>query len=100
MIAQVVADPLGVEPKDVDVLTEVDTSTSPWTIASGNYSSRFSGVGVGAVAAAAERLAEKIAAIREHLGDESASLRRVAGTVHWNPEALPDEMEPGLAVTA
>ncbi len=100
VIAQVVADRLGVEPKDVDVLTEVDTSTSPWTIASGNYSSRFSGVGVGAVAAAAERLAEKIAAIREHLGDESASLRRVAGTVHWNPEALPDEMEPGLAVTA
>ena len=49
VIAQVVADRLGVEPSDVDVLTEVDTSTSPWTIASGNYSSRFSGVGVGAV---------------------------------------------------
>jgi 2-furoyl-CoA dehydrogenase large subunit len=100
VIAQVVADRLGVEPKDVDVLTEVDTSTSPWTIASGNYSSRFSGVGVGAVAAAAERLAEKITAIRAHLGDEGASLRRVAGTAHWNPEALPDGMEPGLAVTA
>ena len=45
VIAQVVADRLGVEPTDVDVLTDVDTSTSPWTIASGNYSSRFSGVG-------------------------------------------------------
>ncbi|HEY6075739.1 MAG TPA: xanthine dehydrogenase family protein molybdopterin-binding subunit, partial [Gaiella sp.] len=100
VIAQVVADRLGVEPKDVDVLTEVDTATSPWTIASGNYSSRFSGVGVGAVALAAERLAGKIATIRAHLGDETASLRRVAGTVHWNPEALPPEMEPGLAVTA
>jgi 2-furoyl-CoA dehydrogenase large subunit len=100
VIAQVVADRLGVEPKDVDVLTEVDTATSPWTIASGNYSSRFSGVGVGAVALAAERLAAKIATIRAHLGDETASLRRVAGTVHWNPEALPHEMEPGLAVTA
>jgi 2-furoyl-CoA dehydrogenase large subunit len=100
VIAQVVADRLGVEPAAVDVLTEVDTATSPWTIASGNYSSRFSGVGVGAVAAAADRLAEKIAAIRAHLDDESASLRRVAGTVHWNPEALPDGMEPGLAVTA
>ena len=85
---------------DVDVLTVVDTSTSPWTIASGNYSSRFSGVGVGAVAAAAERLAVKIATIRDHLGDESASFRRVAGTVHWNPESLPDDMEPGLAATA
>jgi 2-furoyl-CoA dehydrogenase large subunit len=100
VIAQVVADTLGVEPSEVEVLAEVDTSTSPWTIASGNYSSRFSGVGVGAVVAAADRLAAKIAAVRTHLGDEQASLRRVAGTVHWNPEALPPGMEPGLAVTA
>ena len=100
VIAQVVADRLGVEPTDVDVQTEVDTSTSPWTIASGNYSSRFSGVGVGAVAAAAERLAYKIDAIRAHLGDEAASLRRIAGTAHWNPEALPADLDPGLAVTA
>ncbi len=98
--AQIVADRLRVEPSDVDVLTESDTSTSPWTIASGNYSSRFSGVGAGAIALAAERLADKIAVIREHLGDESASLRRVAGTAHWNPEALPAGMDPGLAVTA
>ena len=100
VIAQVVADRLGVEPKDVDVLTDVDTSTSPWTIASGNYSSRFSGVGVGAVAVATERLAERVDAIRAHLGDENASLRRVAGTAHWNPEALPPGMDGGLAVTA
>ena len=100
VIAQVVADALGVEPKDVDVVTEVDTSASPWTIASGNYSSRFSGVGVGAVAAAAGQLAEKIGAIRGHLEDETASLRRIAGTAHWNPESLPPGMDPGLAVTA
>jgi 2-furoyl-CoA dehydrogenase large subunit len=98
--AQVVADHLGVEPEAVEVLTDLDTSTSPWTVASGNYSSRFSGVGVGAVARAAEKLAEKIAAIREHLGDEGMSLRKVAGTAHWNPEALPPEMEPGLHATA
>jgi 2-furoyl-CoA dehydrogenase large subunit len=97
--AQVAADRLGVEPQDIEVLGESDTSTSPWTIASGNYSSRFSGVGAAAVALAAERLADKIAAIREHLGDEGASLRRVAGTAHWNPEALPEGMEPGLAAT-
>jgi 2-furoyl-CoA dehydrogenase large subunit len=100
VIAQIVADRLDVEPGAVDVLTETDTSTSPWTISSGNYSSRFSGVGAGAVAVAAERLADKLAAIREHLGDETASLRRVAGTAHWNPESLPHGMEPGLAVTA
>jgi len=100
VISQIVADRLGVEPADVDVLTDSDTSTSPWTIASGNYSSRFSGVGASAVAVAAEQLAAKLAAIRTHLGDEGASLRRVAGTAHWNPEALPPGMEPGLAVTA
>jgi 2-furoyl-CoA dehydrogenase large subunit len=100
VIAQIVADRLGVEPAAVDVIAEVDTSASPWTIASGNYSSRFSGVGVGAVATAADRLADKIATIRAHLGDDAASLRRVAGTAHWNPESLPEGMEPGLAATA
>jgi 2-furoyl-CoA dehydrogenase large subunit len=82
------------------VLTDLDTSTSPWTVASGNYSSRFSGVGVGAVARAAEKLAEKIAAIRSYLGDEDLSLRKVAGTAHWNPESLPPGVEPGLQATA
>jgi 2-furoyl-CoA dehydrogenase large subunit len=98
--AQVVADVLGVAPEEVDVLTASDTSTFPWTIASGNYSSRFSGVGVGAVALAAGKLARKIAEIRDHLGDGSLSLRRVAGTAHWNPESLPPGMEPGLQATA
>jgi 2-furoyl-CoA dehydrogenase large subunit len=100
VIAQIVADRLGVEPKDVQVLTESDTSTTPWTISSGAYSSRFSGVVAGAVALAAERLAEKIAAVHTHVSDESASLRKVAGIAHWNPESLPEGMEPGLAVTA
>jgi 2-furoyl-CoA dehydrogenase large subunit len=100
VVAQVVADRLGVEPREVDVLTASDTSTFPWTVASGNYSSRFSGVAVGAVALAADKLARKIDEIRSHLGDESLSLRRIAGTAHWNPESLPPGMEPGLQVTA
>jgi 2-furoyl-CoA dehydrogenase large subunit len=100
VVAQVVADRLGVEPREIDVLTASDTWTSPWTIASGNYSSRFSGVGAGAAALAADKLARKIDEIRAHLGDGSLSLRRVAGTAHWNPESLPPEMEPGLQATA
>jgi len=98
--AQVVADELDVAPEQVEVLAEMDTATVPWTVASGNYSSRFSGVGVGAVQLAARRLREKIDAVRAHLGDPELSLRRVAGTVHWNPEALPEGMEPGLTATA
>ena len=98
--AQVVADELGVDPKDVDVLSEMDTAAVPWTVASGNYSSRFSGVGVGAVREAARKLAAKADAIRAHVGDPDLSLRRVAGIAHWNPASLPADMEPGLTATA
>jgi 2-furoyl-CoA dehydrogenase large subunit len=98
--AQVVADALGVRPDEVEVLTDVDTSTSAWTVASGNYSSRFSGVGAGAVYLAAEKVAAKVQAIRDHLGDDSLSLRRVAGIAHWHPDALPPGMEAGLYETA
>jgi 2-furoyl-CoA dehydrogenase large subunit len=98
--AQIVADALGIDPGDVHVLTEMDTSTSAWTVASGNYSSRFSGVAAGAVYLAAQKLAAKVDVIRAHVGDDSISLRRVAGLAHWHPAALPPDMEPGLHETA
>jgi 2-furoyl-CoA dehydrogenase large subunit len=98
--AQVVADELGVDVRDVTVLAEMDTATVPWTVASGNYSSRFAGVGVGAVREAARALRRKVDAVREHLGDPALSLRRVAGAVHWNPSSLPEGMERGLSATA
>ena len=98
--AQVVADELDCAPEDVTVLAELDTATTPWTVASGNYSSRFSGVGVGAVQAAARKVQAKLDAIREHVGDPELSLRKVAGLAHWNPEGLPDGLEPGLAEIA
>ena len=98
--AQVVADALGCDPGDVTVLSEMDTASVPWSVASGNYSSRFSGVAVGAVRAAALKLRAKIDAVRAHAGDEALSLRRVAGLAHWNPEGLPFGEEPGLAAVA
>ena len=83
------------------MLAEVDTATSAWTVASGNYSSRFSGVGAGAVAGrgaqAARRRSTRSAST---LGDPELSLRRVAGLAHWHPDALPEGMEPGLHATA
>jgi 2-furoyl-CoA dehydrogenase large subunit len=97
--AQIVADRLGVAPEDVDVIVEMDTSTNAWSVSSGAYSSRFSGVVAEAVALAADRIAAKVAAIREQLGEE-VSLRRVAGVCHWNPESLPAGMEPGLSTVA
>jgi 2-furoyl-CoA dehydrogenase large subunit len=98
--AQVVADELGCTPQEVTVLSELDTATTPWTVASGNYSSRFSGVGVGAVQAAARRIRAKVDLIRAHAGDPELPLRKVAGMAHWNPEGLPDGMEPGLSAVA
>ena len=98
--AQVVADELGCAPEDVTVHSELDTQTTPWTVASGNYSSRFSGVGVGAVQLAARRIRAKVDAIRAHVGDPELSLRRVAGMAHWNPESLPEGMDPGLTSVA
>ena len=115
--AQVTADALGLRPEEVDVVTELDTSTSAWTVASGNYSSRFSGVGTGAVHLAALKVAAKLKAIaatefgcdpaeialrdgKAWRGDESVSLRRLAGIAHWHPESLPAGVEPGLHETA
>jgi 2-furoyl-CoA dehydrogenase large subunit len=94
-----------------------DTSTNAWTVASGNYSSRFSGVGAGAVHLAAERIAAKLRTIaaaqlgcepedvelresKAWYGGESVSLRRIAGAAHWNPQQLPDGVEAGLHETA
>ncbi len=115
--AQVVADVLGLEPADVEVVTQVDTNINAWTIASGNYSSRFSGVGTGAILKAAEKVAAKLRTIAAHVlacmpedielrdkkavaGDREISLRRLAGIAHWNPDSLPDAVEPGLHETA
>jgi 2-furoyl-CoA dehydrogenase large subunit len=115
--AQVAADALGLRPDEVDVVTELDTSTSAWTVASGNYSSRFSGVGTGAVHLAALKIAAKLRTVAAaELGcdpvdvelrdgkawrdEDSVSLRRLAGIAHWHPESLPAGIEPGLHETA
>ena len=118
--AQVVADVLGLRPADVEVQSEMDTHVNAWTVSSGNYSSRFAGIGAAAVAEAAARLAAKLRCIAGdvlecapadvELRDGQArvvgqpgsgvSLRRLAGAAHWNPGSLPDGLEAGLAVTA
>ena len=118
--AQVAADVLGLRPADVEVQSEMDTHVNAWTVSSGNYSSRFAGIGAAAVAEAAERLAGKLRRIAGDVlecapadlelrdgqarvvgqPDRGVSLRRLAGAAHWNPESLPAGLEPGLAVTA
>ncbi|MHC4548073.1 MAG: xanthine dehydrogenase family protein molybdopterin-binding subunit [Planctomycetota bacterium] len=119
LVAQVVADALGISPDDINVVAGMDTFTRLWTISSGNYSSRFASAGLSAFANAARQLrgkildiaAARLAAPRERMviedgrihargaPDDSLDLRAIAGIAHWNPDALPEGVEPGLIVT-
>ncbi|MDE0384802.1 MAG: xanthine dehydrogenase family protein molybdopterin-binding subunit [Defluviicoccus sp.] len=118
--AQVAADALGLAPDDIDVVTEIDTLTGAWSLASGNYANRFSSVVVDAIGEAARSVAEKIrkvaaedlevAAEDVELADGAARVvgvpekslpfRRVAAKTHWHPAGLPDGMAPGVFETA
>ncbi|MDX6539491.1 MAG: 2-furoyl-CoA dehydrogenase large subunit [Gaiellales bacterium] len=117
--AQVAADALGLAPEQIDVRTDADTAANPWTVSSGNYSSRFSAMGASAVQLAATRLAERLRALAAPMlecesgevelaggearvrGDEgrSVSIRKLAGASHWHPSDLTGAAAEGLALT-
>src|ERR1044071_10392024 len=71
VLAQIVADALSLKPSDIRVVTDVDTARDAWSIASGNYSSRFAA----AVGGAAHLAALKIKA---KLGKQAAAQLNVA----------------------
>lgn len=118
--AQVVADVLGVEPDQVAVNVEFDTQKDAWSVAAGNYSSRFAGAVAGTVHLAACKIRDKLALVaapqlgvdpvdvvfaggKVHAkGDPSRSLPflRMAASPHWAPGLLPEGVEPGLRETA
>lgn len=118
--AQIVAEELGLSIDDVVVDTRVDSFTDPWTVSTGSYSSRFAGFQASAIVLAARKLKEKILEIAASiLGcsmeelemgggrvymrnnvDRGVSLRRLAGTVYWNPTSLPPGVEPLLEASA
>jgi 2-furoyl-CoA dehydrogenase large subunit len=120
IVSQIVADELGLQPRDVTVVDEMDTFTRVWSISSGTYSSRFGSVGTSAVALAARKLKRKLLDYAAHLmdtpvaelefrdggvrratgGGTAYSLKDLAGRAHWNTESLPEGMEPGLHATA
>jgi len=63
VLSQVVADVFGLTPGDVRVNTEIDTAKDAWSIASGNYASRFAPAVAGTAKLAAERIAGRLARI-------------------------------------
>jgi 2-furoyl-CoA dehydrogenase large subunit len=110
VLAQIVADAFGLAPSDIRTVSEIDTARDAWSIASGNYSSRFAAAVGGAAHLAATRLKEKLArtaaaqlnvptAEIEFAGgrvrargnpDNSIPFARLAATSHWSPAMVAD----------
>ncbi|MET7995395.1 xanthine dehydrogenase family protein molybdopterin-binding subunit [Amycolatopsis sp. NPDC005232] len=107
---QLVAQRLGLPQESVRPVVEMDTATTPWTITSGSYSSRFAPLLTSALVAAADKIAETIRAaagvlldtdpagleladgfVRERdAPDRRVAFRHAAGLVHWDPGSLPE----------
>ena len=112
VLAQIVADILGLTPSDIRVNAEIDTAKDAWSIASGNYASRFAPAVAGTAKLAAERIAARLARVAastlntevddiafaggfvlsKRNPDNKIAFSRVAALSHWSPGALPDEI--------
>jgi 2-furoyl-CoA dehydrogenase large subunit len=119
VLAQIVADQLGLRADDVEVVLEMDTAKDQWSIAAGTYSSRFASGTAVAAHMAALQMADKLKAIAaKQLNvlpedvelargkirsrsnpDNALPFGRVAATSHWSPMLLPEEMAPALSET-
>lgn len=118
--AQVVADVLGLDPEDIVVNVEFDTHKDAWSVAAGNYSSRFAGAVAGTVHLAATRVRDKLARVLAKQFDcapgdvrfEDARIfphdaedrglpfaRAASNAPHWAPALMPEGEEPGLRET-
>lgn len=106
----IVAQHLGLPVEQVRPRVEMDTASTPWTISSGSYSSRFAPLLTSALCEATDRIAQTVKAagsvllqvdpgslelaegtvrvVDDH--DRSVAFRHAAGLVHWDPGALPD----------
>lgn len=117
--AQVVADVFGLEPAQVVVNVDFDTQKDAWSVAAGNYSSRFAGAVAGTVHLAAQKLRDRLLPVAAHqlncapddvvfqkgrVGvksdpERSLPFARFAGGSHWAPGQLPEGVEPVLRET-
>jgi 2-furoyl-CoA dehydrogenase large subunit len=108
--SQIVADVFGLTPRDIRVVADVDTGRDGWSIASGNYSSRFAPAVCGAVGLAAMQMKDKLArcaaaqlnvpaADIEFAGgrvrarsnpDNAMPFARLAAAAHWSPGLIPE----------
>ncbi|MGY1590943.1 xanthine dehydrogenase family protein molybdopterin-binding subunit [Geodermatophilus sp. SYSU D00708] len=107
---QIAAARLGLPEESVRAVIDMDTATTPWTVTTGSYSSRFAPLVTSAVIEGCDRIARTIrAAASVLLGAEpdelelaegrvrvesdpsrSVEFRHAAGVVHWDPGSLPE----------
>jgi 2-furoyl-CoA dehydrogenase large subunit len=119
VLAQIVADTLGLKPKDIRVAADVDTAKDGWSIASGNYSSRFAPAVAGAAEIAAVRLRDRLARmaatqlnvspaeivfadgriVARSNPDNAVSFARIAAAAHWAPATIPAEVDQTIRET-
>jgi 2-furoyl-CoA dehydrogenase large subunit len=112
VLSQVVADVFGLTPAEVRVNTEIDTAKDAWSIASGNYASRFAAAVAGTAKLAAERIAARLARVAasqfntdaddivfkkgtvssRRNPDNRIAFSRLAALSHWAPGTLPDDI--------
>jgi 2-furoyl-CoA dehydrogenase large subunit len=119
VLSQVVADVLGLRPEDIAVATEIDTAKDAWSIASGNYASRFAAAVAGSAHLAAMRLRDRLARnaaaqlnvaaedivfeqgrVRARANPDNAiPFSRLAAASHWAPGTLPAETQSAIRET-
>ncbi|MGC5628166.1 xanthine dehydrogenase family protein molybdopterin-binding subunit [Georgenia sp. Z1344] len=117
---QVVADQLGLPLEQVVPKVDMDTDSTPWTVTSGSYSSRFSPLLTSAIVEATDRISASIKVAASVLlqaepheleladglvrvaaePDRSVKFRHAAGVVHWDPGSLPDGVDASLYAEA
>lgn len=123
VIKQIISDVFGLDPVDIVVNVDFDTNKDAWSVAAGNYSSRFAGAVAGTVHIAATRLKDRIANYAASLLNASAAtlvfengyiknrnsatqipFARACGSFHWAPdlvaEAIGSEGSLALRETA
>jgi 2-furoyl-CoA dehydrogenase large subunit len=116
----VVARRLGLPAEQVRPVVEMDTATTPWTITTGSYSSRFAPLLTSALVAACDRLAGTVKQAGAVLLDadpaeleladgmvrhraepaREVAFRHAVGLVHWDPGSLPADTAASLYVEA
>lgn len=110
---QLVAQRLGLPLEQVRPRVEMDTTSTPWTISSGSYSSRFAPLLTSALIEAADRIAATIRTAASVLlqadpeeleladgqvrvagePERAVAFRHAAGLLHWDPGSLPDGVD-------